>query len=314
MPRVRQRRPKTTGTVDRLPSGRWRARLNALDGSRVSLGSFRTKTEAERALAVAVGEQTKNAWVNPRSGRLTFATYAEGWIDHRSGLRPRTVELYEYQLRVHLLPTFGELALNEITPAHVRSWHSRLTKAATPGSVTISKVYRLLRAILNTAVEDELISKNPCNIKGAGSERSPERPIATVEQVDQLASAIDARFRALVYLATYTTLRYGELFALRRRNIDLEGRTISVVEQVSHLADGTLIVGPPKTAAGVRVVSIPASLVPEVERHLVEYVSEEADAPVFRGRRGRCRGPPTGARCGATSRPRSASKVFISTI
>jgi integrase len=44
--------------------------------------------------------------------------------------------------------------------------------------------------------------------------------------------------------------------------------------------------GPPKTAAGVRVVSIPASLVPEIERHLVEYVSEEADAPVFRGAKG----------------------------
>jgi hypothetical protein len=49
-----------------------------------------------------------------------FATYAERWVEHRSGLRPRTVELYEYQLRVHLLPTFGELAVNEITPAHVR--------------------------------------------------------------------------------------------------------------------------------------------------------------------------------------------------
>jgi integrase len=149
--------------------------------------------------------------------------------------------------------------------------------------VTISKVYRLLRAILNTAVEDELISKNPCNIKGAGSERSPERPIATVEQVDQIAAAIDARFRALVYLAAYTTLRYGELFALRRASIDLEARTISVVEQVSHLAHGTLIVGPPKTAAGVRVV---ASLLPEIERHLDDYVSEEPDAPFFRGAKG----------------------------
>jgi integrase len=154
-----------------------------------------------------------------------------------------------------LVPTFGELALNEITPAHVRAWHSSMTKAAKPGPVTISKVYRLLRAILNTAGEDELISKNPCNIKGAGSERSPERPIATIDKVDELAAAIDPRFRALVYIATYTTLRYGELFALRRNNIDLDAGTISVVEQVSHLADGTLIVGPPKTAAGVRVVS-----------------------------------------------------------
>jgi hypothetical protein len=63
MPKTRQRRPKTTATVIRNASGTWRARLNAPDGSRVSIGSFRTKTEAERALAVAVGEQTKNTWI-----------------------------------------------------------------------------------------------------------------------------------------------------------------------------------------------------------------------------------------------------------
>jgi hypothetical protein len=49
-----------------------------------------------------------------------------------------------------------------------------------PGPVTVAKAYRLLRTILNAAVEDGLLVRNPCTIKGAGVERSPERPIATI--------------------------------------------------------------------------------------------------------------------------------------
>ncbi len=59
---------------------------------------------------------------------------------------------------------------------------------------TVAKCYRLLRAILNTAVVDEVIVRNPCNIKGAGIERTPERPVATTTQVWALADAVEPRF------------------------------------------------------------------------------------------------------------------------
>jgi integrase len=280
------RRPKTTGTVVRNASGTWRARLHAPDGGRVSLGSYRTKSEAERALAAAVGEQVKGSWVNPTAGRILFRVYATDWVAQRAALRPRTRELYESQLRVHLLPAFGEMHLGQILPMHVRRWYSSMERNARPGPVTRAKVYRLLRSILKTAVEDNLIVRNPCAINGAGIEKSAERPVATVEQVDELAAAIDRRYRALVYLATYATLRYGELFALRRRHIDLEQRTVTVVEQVVRLADGTIVFGPPKTHAGRRVVSLPMSLVPEIQRHLDDYVPDDPDAFVFRGPKG----------------------------
>jgi hypothetical protein len=64
-------------------------------------------------------------------------------------------------------------------------------KAGKPGPTTVAKCYRLLRAILGTAVEDGLIPKNPCAIKDAGVEHYDERPVATVEQVFALADAID---------------------------------------------------------------------------------------------------------------------------
>ena len=100
---------------------------------------------------------------------------------------------------------------------------------------TAVKCYRLLRTILNTAVEDELIVKNPCVIKGAATERSPERPIASIAQVDALATAIDPRWRALVLLATYGSMRWGELTAQTRQRIDLQVGTVEVVEQALQL-------------------------------------------------------------------------------
>ncbi len=54
----------------------------------------------------------------------------------------------------------------------------------------VAKSYRLVKAILKTAVDDELIRRNPCRIKGAGKESAPERPTATIEQVDAVADAM----------------------------------------------------------------------------------------------------------------------------
>jgi len=67
--------------------------------------------------------------------------------------------------------------------------------------VTVAKAYRLLRATLNTALHDKRIKENPCRIKGADKESSPERPVLSVTEVYALADAIGARYRALVLSA-----------------------------------------------------------------------------------------------------------------
>lgn len=65
----------------------------------------------------------------------------------------------------------------EITSAHVRRWYADMCDGERPSQTTVAKIYRLMRTILGTAVEDELIPKNPCSIKGAGVEKSAERPV-----------------------------------------------------------------------------------------------------------------------------------------
>ena len=115
----------------------------------------------------------------------------------------------------------------------MRRWRKDLLDAGV-SAVTVAKAYRLLKAILNTAVDDGLIRRNPCRIKGAGQEKSAERPVLTVPQVYALADATDERYRVLVLLAAFTSLRWGELAALRRSDIDVQARTVRVARQLNE--------------------------------------------------------------------------------
>ena len=145
----------------------------------------------------------------------------------------------------------------------------------------IAKGYRLLRAILNTAVaEDELLTVNPCKIKGAGEERAAERPVLTIGQVYRLAGVVPDRWRAFILLSTFTSLRWGEITALTRRDLDLTARTVTVRRQFVTVRGG-LSEGPPKSRAGLRVVSFPTRLVPDLERHLGSYSGEGLAGLVF---------------------------------
>ncbi len=106
----------------------------------------------------------------------------------------RTVELYRWLLRRHIAPTFGDMPLGAMTPAAVRLWHAGIAREH---PTTAAKAYRLLSSIMRTAVIDELIAKSPCQVRGAAVERAPERPIATMAEVEELAAAMpDAAARS----------------------------------------------------------------------------------------------------------------------
>lgn len=249
--------------------------------------TFRTQREADLHLAEIRADLERESWVDPFAGRVLLGEYAWRWLAEKPALRPRTRELYESELRLHILPLLGDVELAKLTTSRVRTWHAGLLNAERPGPTTVAKCYRLLRSILATAVEDGLLAKNPCVIKGAGVERHPERPVASVEQVFQLADAIDPRFRAMVLVAAFTSLRLGELLALSRRSIDLGDGTIAVVAQLQELARGGHFRGLPKSDAGRRTVAIPDVLLPTLAGHLDAWVDDEPDALIFGGLNGK---------------------------
>lgn len=145
----------------------------------------------------------------------------------------------------------------------------------------IAKSYRVTRAILNTAVsEDELITTNPCRIKGAGQERTAERPVLSIDQVYELADLVPERWKAFILLKTFASLRWGEIAALTRHDMDLECNTVRIRRQLIAVPGG-LMAGPPKSRAGLRMVTFPAAILPELQHHLDRFAQPGDDGLLF---------------------------------
>ena len=99
----------------------------------------------------------------------------------------------------------------------------------------MAKAYRLLRAVMNTAVDDEVIGRNPCRIKGAGSGADSGASGDRGRGGLALADAVPVRTRSLILLATLCSLRWGELMGLRKSDIDLNEATVSIERSVVEI-------------------------------------------------------------------------------
>ena len=217
------------GNLRKLPSGRFQVRYPGPDGRlRTGPETYATKGVAERALVIIEGQIARGDWVDPERGKVTVRDYADRWIAQRPNLRPRSVELYRWLLGRHITPYLGGVPLGKVTTALVREWRAELLGNGVSASMT-AKAYRLLRAVLMTAVnEDHILPANPCRIPGAGTETPDERPTLTVTQVYDLAGEVPDRFFAMILLTTFASLRYGEVTALQRQDVDLEAGTVRV--------------------------------------------------------------------------------------
>jgi integrase len=284
-------RKRRFGRVRRLPSGRYQARYLGPDGKdHPAPDTFASKTDTEIWLTRIEVEIRDGEWIDPDLGKVTFDVYAAGWVRDRR-LRPRSEELYRGLLRNHLLPTFGNRSVGNIREPEVRRWHKeRLTagpKASPPfGPVTVAKAYRLLHAIMTTAADDGFIRRNPCRIKGAGQEDSPERPVVPLPSLVELLNRIPVRYRAMLLLATFASLRFGELAALHRSDIDLGRCSVRVARSLVQMNDGELFEDEPKSRSGRRVVSFPREIAPELRWHLERFVEPGPDSLVFVGPKG----------------------------
>jgi integrase len=248
--------------------------------------TFKTKGDAARWLSSVESDTARGLWLDPSAGKTSLADYAADWLRGKVTIAPRTREIYELQLRLHILapiddeiPPLGVLPLNELTPDLIRAWYAALVVQR--GRSVAAKAYVRLRQILTQAVNDDRLAKNPCRIAGGGTEHPAEQRFIGLEELYALAAAVQERYRALVLTAGLAGLRQGELFALRRADVDLLHASVAVRRKRLRLSSGVVLEDLPKSEAGRRKVALPRPLVEELDRHLATYVAAAGDAYVF---------------------------------
>lgn len=264
------------GSVRRLASGRFQARYVDPDG-RMQTGpeTYRTESDAQRYLDRVEREIQRGFWTADEGlGRRTLRECCEAYLEENPRVGQRWAETCRRNMRLHMVELLDMPIIN-ITPPVIRAWHAKALRGS-GGRTSISQSYRLMRSVFNVAVQDGAILRNPCQIPGAGAQRSPERSIATPAQVAQLVEATTPRFRAAVVLAAWCGLRRGEVCALRTTDVDLENGIVRVRKNwVELLEEPKRFEKDPKSSAGKRTVTIPPHVLPILRQHAEKFAGDE---------------------------------------
>jgi len=245
--------------IARRPDGRWRARYRDPTGTEHSR-HFDRKVDAQRWLDEMTTAMTSGTYVDPRRSKISVHDWADRWLATKVDLKATTRVRYEGLLRVNILPRWGSVPLSDVTHEGVASWVADLS-ASGLSAATVRQAHRVLSLVLDLAVRDSRLVRNPANRVPLPCAAKGEKVFLTHDQVETLAAAAGDSSTTVLFLA-YTGLRWGELAALRVRRLDLLRRRAEIVESVAEVR-GALVFSTPKTHQS-RSVPVPRFLVDQL--------------------------------------------------
>lgn len=285
-------RRSSFGQLDKLPSGRWRARYVWPPASKTlhaAPTTFQTRKDAQAWLTDEHRLIERDEWTPPKtraaakySQGQTLRTFAPTWLaSHRKRgssepLEDRTREHYGYLLEKRIYPELGDLPMHQIDTDVMTAWRDGLP--ATP--VANAHAYALLREILTAAaVKDRRIT--PPSLPGASKAKTKhEAEPATVAELNTIVANMPERYRLAILLMAWCALRFGETAELRRQDIDLRRNKIRVRRGVIRV-EGQRKVKTTKSEAGLRDVTIPPHLLPVIKEHLKEHAQPGPSGLLF---------------------------------
>lgn len=242
--------------------------------------SFARKADAQRFLLEMESDKARGTWIDPRGADMPLAEWAEEFLRLSRRLAPTTRQTYRRDLDKYVLPRFGAYRIGRIPPDEIENWlNDEIDGGTAPSSV--HRHYRTLRRMLQVAVDKQKLLANPC--QRVQPPRVPSREMVFLgwEQVAALANAHSDRYRALVYLAVDSGMRWSELIGLRRARVDLRNRKVRVTEQLIRLEAGEWIRKEPKTPASVRSITISPFTAGLLAHHLDHFAEAGLDGLVF---------------------------------
>lgn len=283
------------GTVRKLPSGRFQASYVGPDNMRHKAGgTFDNKRKAEGWLSneesyMESCRMTGQAWVSPavraeqsKATVLLLRDYGKQWIEHRP-LKETTRVEYLSKWNNLIEPVLGGIALADLSAEAVRAWYAGL---GSDQPTRRKHAYALLHGICKTALKDELIQRNPCQIDGAMTTRRKREPeILTPAELAIVVREIPARFQALVVIAAWCGMRWGEVTELRAKDFNADCSMVTISRGVTH--KGQCRVASTKSDK-VRKVLVPAAIRPQIKAHIKDWADSSRDGQLFVPIRGGC--------------------------
>ncbi|MFJ4421860.1 tyrosine-type recombinase/integrase [Streptomyces bobili] len=267
---------------DRHGTGlRYRARYIGPDGTEKSK-SFPDgqKRLAEKWLTNIEADMSRGQYVDPTASRVTFRQYAQKWLSTQTTAMT-TRESVESSLRGHAIPYLGPRPLGSFKPEHIRDWLSKL-ESAVPASSYRRVIYNNVSTVLNAAVDDGHLSKNPCH---AQSVRPPAPGAGRVvpwsgERTFAIRAGLPERFRATVDLGGGCGLRQGEIFGLPAEDVRFDSGWLHVANQVK-VVGGHLVFAPPKRNKE-RDVPLPDRVAQILKQHMEDFPPVDVTLPWLR--------------------------------
>jgi integrase len=210
---------------------------------------------------------------------VTFGTAAARWLATKQATkRPSTADLYATELRGHVPAAFAGMPLPGIARRDVQEWVNVLA-ASGLAPATVRHAYRaVFKSILGDAIDDGLLARSPCHRIELPAAPLPAIEPLTPAQNLTLASPIDPRYRAMVWLGAGCGLRWSEAAGLTRDRIHLGARAQVTIDRQLGYRPATKrngpdpasrpLCAPPKTSASCRVIPLPATVTGALRAHL----------------------------------------------
>jgi integrase len=195
---------------------RWKARFVDPAGHEVEK-SFRVKADAEKWVKNQSASIVNHTYIAPNDAALTFDEWSTQWLRGYAVHRESTVRQAKTHVKV-IAQEFGGLVLGDIKPSAVKMWTAKLQDDYKPS--TIYAMYRRLSHVLDDAVHDGYLARNPCSRRTAPPMGKADQFCPTTEQVWQLHDEMPEHLRVAILLGAFAGLRVAETVALRIEDVD----------------------------------------------------------------------------------------------
>lgn len=201
---------------------------------------------------------------------MLLGAFVEIYFRDKSGeLKERSIKNKRYMMEAHILPFFGNKAMNIISPSDIIQWQNTMREKGY-SQTYLRMLQNQITALFTHASNIYNLANNPCKkAKKMGKADADKLNFWTKDEYDTFIQTIekDSRYYIIFEVLFWTGCREGEMLALTRKDVDFENNQISITKTY-YRTDRRDIITAPKTEQSVRVIDIPEFLKQEIKEYV----------------------------------------------